>query len=107
MEQQPQAPQQPQQPMQPQQSQQPQQVPQQPVPPQGDAPVQAKKSRVWLWVLGGCLGIVILTILTVIALAWWGVNKVKKEVGPEWEQFIEETEEIKKEMEAMPIPESR
>jgi len=39
-----------------------------------------KKSNVWLWVIGGCLTVVILIGVIIFGLGWWGVNKVKKEM---------------------------
>jgi len=59
-----------------------------PMPPvQGPPPVQPgqtpptqKKSNAWIWILGGCLGIVILGIIVFVALGWWGARKVKKEM---------------------------
>lgn len=38
-----------------------------------------KKSKVWLWVIGGCLAIIILIGVMVLALGWWGIKKVKNE----------------------------
>ncbi|MCX6765936.1 MAG: hypothetical protein NT136_03180 [Candidatus Moranbacteria bacterium] len=69
----------------------------QPQPPVQQPPAApAKKSKVWLWILGGCLAIVVITLIVIGALGWWGVKKVKKEIDkaqPKLEQFKEGTEE--------------
>lgn len=63
----------------------PQPAPQQQVPggtnatqaPAGQA-VPQKKSKVWLWILGGCLTIIVIGALIIGGLVWWGARKAKK-----------------------------
>lgn len=73
-----------------------------PMPPvQGPPPAQ-KKSNAWIWILGGCLGIVILGIIVFVALGWWGARKVKKETEkylPNLEQMKENADKWNKEAE--------
>jgi hypothetical protein len=38
---------------------------------------QAKKSNVWVWVVAGCVGIVVLGGVVVGGVVWWGARKVK------------------------------
>jgi hypothetical protein len=68
---------------------------QQPAPPQ-------KKSHAWIWILGGCAGIVILGIIAMVALGWWGARKAKKELEkytPNLEQMKENADKWSKEAE--------
>ena|GEM_PF-1257160 len=56
-----------------------------PVPPanstQMPAPESEKpKSQVWIWVVGGCLGLVVITLVGLAVLGWLGVRQVKKEI---------------------------
>lgn len=46
----------------------------------GQTPPTQKKSNAWIWILGGCLGIVILGIIAFVALGWWGARKAKREL---------------------------
>ncbi|MCW5965927.1 MAG: hypothetical protein KIT83_17950 [Bryobacterales bacterium] len=66
----------------PQWNQQPnQQFGQQPLPP-------AKKSGgMWLWVIGGCLGIVLLGGIAIAALGYFGVKKFQESTGLSAEEF--------------------
>jgi uncharacterized protein HemX len=41
---------------------------------------QKSGSKVWLWILGGCLTIVIIAGLVIGGLVWWGAKKVKKAI---------------------------
>lgn len=75
------------------QQQPPVQAPQQPAQqvPTGQ-PAPKKSSKVWLWVIGGCLALVIITGLIMGGLAWWGARKVKKAIQenqPKWEEVHE------------------
>jgi Tfp pilus assembly protein PilO len=79
---------------------------QQPVVPVAEAPAQApapaKKSNVWLWIIGGCLGICILIGIAILALGWWGVHKVKQEIKknqPKLEQMQKDAENFQKQAE--------
>jgi len=77
----------------------PAQTPQQPA---GQAPPAQKKSHAWIWVLGGCAGIVILGIVAFVALGWWGARKAKKElekITPNLEQIKENADKWSKEAE--------
>jgi len=89
--------------------------PQQP----GQAPTSAKKSNAWIWILGGCLGIVILGVIAAVALGWWGARKAKKELekytpgleqmkanADKWNQEAEEWEKKSEEFRnSLPDPE--
>ncbi len=69
-----------------------------PVQPGGQA-VPAGKSNTWLWVIGGCLAILILAGVVVMALGWWGVRKVKNEIDksqPKLEELQKGAEEWSK-----------
>ena len=77
-----------------------------PVPPTAPAPPpQApplKKSHAWIWILGGCAGIIILGIIAMVALGWWGARKAKKELEkfqPDLEQMKENADKWSKEAE--------
>lgn len=59
--------------------------------------VQAKSTPVWAWLLGGCLGIILLTMITIAGLTWWGIQKAKeavKEVQPNLEQWKEKADKM-------------
>ena len=52
--------------------------------------------------MGGCLGIVVLAILAMVLLGWWGARKVKKELEkytPNIKELKENTEEWQKKSE--------
>lgn len=73
---------------------------------QPQQPTQAaeppKKSHAWIWVLGGCLGIVILGVIAMVALGWWGARKAKKgleKYTPNLEQMKENSDKWNKEAE--------
>lgn len=80
-------------------------APQTPPPPQtapaGAAP-PPKKNTVWIWVLGGCLGILVLAGIAAVALGWWGARKAKRELEkytPNLEQMKENADKWNKEAE--------
>lgn len=58
-------------------------------------PASQKKSYVWLWVIGGCLMIIILIFGAILAVGWWGAKKIK-ENQPRIEQWQKEAEEMQK-----------
>ena len=75
------------------QSIQPQQ-PAQPAPTEKAA--ASKSSKTWLWILGGCLTIIILSLLVMGGVAWWSAKKVKKviqENQPRWEEMQKNAEQ--------------
>ncbi|MFA6974053.1 MAG: hypothetical protein WC238_04945 [Parcubacteria group bacterium] len=79
----------------------PQPVVAQPVVAQPVAPASApaKKSNVWLWVIGGCLTILVLMGVAVLALGWWAAHKVKnaiKDNQPRLEQLQKDSEKWQK-----------
>lgn len=81
---------------------QPQQSPQVPPPPAGQQPPPKNPSKVWLWIIGGCLAIVIIAGLIMGGLAWWGAKKFKKTIQenqPKLEEMQKGAEEWQKEME--------
>lgn len=39
---------------------------------------QKSSNKIWFWILGGCLIVVVVGMLIMGGLAWWGVRKVKK-----------------------------
>ena len=66
--------------------------------PQTSAPAPAsKKSNAWKWILGGCLFVVIISLIAMVALGWWGARKVKNEI----KKYEPNLEEIKNNMEKM------
>ncbi len=90
----------------------------------GDNPPNAgdlsqKKSQAWIWILGGCAGVVVLGIIAMIALGWWGARKAKRELekiqpgleqmkanADKWNQEAEEWEKKSREFrENFPNPE--
>jgi hypothetical protein len=79
--------------------------PQPPVQPQPAPATQAepqKKSKVWLWILGGCLGIIVIGMLIMGGLAWWGAKKVKKAIKenqPKLEEMQKNAADWQKQME--------
>jgi hypothetical protein len=80
------------------------QQPPAPAQPPTSAPNQPAqpKSKVWIWILGGCLAIVVLAIIVLVALGWWGARKVKNEIQkytPDMERMKENTDKWNKESE--------
>ena len=84
------------------------QMPQAPMmPPVQQPPVQTptaaspvKKSHAWAWILGGCLTIVILVLITLGVLGWWGAKKVRDEIKkyePGMESVKENIDKMNKE----------
>ncbi len=72
-----------------------------PVQPAAVPAVQAKKTPVWVWILGGCFGIIILGMLTFGILIYLGAKKVRKEFrenGSKWEQMQDDAGEFQREM---------
>jgi hypothetical protein len=62
----------------------------QPQPVAGQPATPAKKTNIWVWILGGCLVIILLIGVTMAGLAWWGARKVKnviKESQPKLEEM--------------------
>jgi Tfp pilus assembly protein PilO len=43
--------------------------------------VPPKSSSPWPWIIGGCLLIVILILVAVVGLGWWGIREAKKEIN--------------------------
>ncbi len=54
--------------------------PAQPAQPAQPQTVIIQKSSPWPWIVGGCLMLVILIIISIALAGWWGVRKVKEEV---------------------------
>lgn len=76
-------------------------IPAQPAAPM-PAPVQSK-SHVWAWVLGGCFMIVIIGMIAVAVLGWWGFREAKKEINkyaPDVESVKQNIDKMSKEGEA-------
>lgn len=70
--------------------------------PQQVVVVQAKSTPVWAWLLGGCFGIILLTMLAIGGFTWWAAYKIKNEfknAQPKLEQWKEEAEKMSKEAE--------
>ena len=44
----------------------------------GGAPAAAKKSNVLLWILGGCGTLLVLVVIAVVGLGFWGLHKAKE-----------------------------
>lgn len=61
----------------------------------GTAP--KKSSKVWLWIIGGCLAILLIAGLVIGGLIWWGARKAKKafesNVKPQLEEMQKNTEQ--------------
>ncbi|OGI26156.1 MAG: hypothetical protein A3J76_01770 [Candidatus Moranbacteria bacterium RBG_13_45_13] len=90
----------------------------------GQIPPAQKKSHAWIWILGGCLGIVILIGIAIVALGWWGARKAKRELeklqpnleemkknadqwskeSEEWQKKSQELQENLPNPEDMPVP---
>jgi len=73
-----------------------------PVPPSPSPtpPPTQNKSHMWVWILGGCFGIVIITLIAVALLGWWGMRTAKKEIerySPDMESIKENIERMNKE----------
>ncbi len=81
---------------QPQPPAQPAQSVQQPPAPAGGA-APKKSSKVWLWIIGGCLAILLIAGLVIGGLIWWGARKAKKayesNIKPQLEEMQKETEQ--------------
>ena len=66
------------------------------------SPTPAKSTPVWVWILGGCLGIIILTMIAVGGFTWWAAHKIKNELKsaqPKLEQWQKDAEKMSKEAE--------
>lgn len=62
----------------------------------------AKSTPVWAWILGGCLGIIILLMVAVGGFTWWAAKKISNEVRdaePNLEQFQKGAEKLQKQAE--------
>jgi len=74
--------------------------PQPPVqqPPAGQTAPQ-KKSKTWLWILGGCLTVLLIIGIVIAGLVWWGARKAKKayesNVKPQLEEMQKEADQWK------------
>lgn len=80
----------------------PAQAPQTQATPVQPAATPSKKAPVWVWILGGCLGIIILSMLAFGILIYLGAKKVKKELrenAPKLEQMRDDAEEFQEDME--------
>lgn len=81
---------------------------QQPAAPQAAAPAPqaaapqaapAKKTSVWVWVIGGCLTILVVIGIVIAGFTWWAAHKIKnaiKENQPKLEQIQKNAEEWQK-----------
>lgn len=61
-----------------------------------------KSTPVWAWVLGGCLIIIVLTMIAMGGFAWWAAKKVKNELQhaqPKLEQWQKDAEKMQKQAE--------
>lgn len=61
-----------------------------------------KKTSPWIWVIGGCLIITLLTMSMIIFVGWWGYKKAQNELQnqqPNIEKFKNNMEEAAKEVE--------
>jgi hypothetical protein len=70
--------------------------------PAPQVPVPTKSTPVWVWILGGCLGIIILSMVAVGGFTWWAAKKVKQEfknAQPKLEQWQKDAEKMSKEAE--------
>jgi uncharacterized protein HemX len=82
---------------------QPSQSPAQPPQPasSGTPGPQKSGSKIWLWIIGGCLAIVIIAGLIMGGLAWWGARKVKKAIKenqPKWEEMQKGAQDAQQEL---------
>lgn len=68
---------------------------QQPAPTGSAAP--KKSSKVWLWIIGGCLAVLLIAGLVIGGLVWWGARKAKKayesNVKPQLEEMQKNAEQ--------------
>lgn len=68
------------------------------------APVAPKKTSPWVWILSGCAIVLVLTMVVIGFLGWWGYQKAKVEIQkqqPGLEQFKENLEKAGKEAEEL------
>jgi uncharacterized protein HemX len=93
-------------------------TPPQPQPPVQPQPAQgtSKGLKIFLWILGGCLALVLIIGIVIAGLVWWGAKKVKNELEktqPQVEQWGKEmqkqADEMQKQAEQMqknlpPVP---
>ena len=75
--------------------------------PQNTAPIETttaetkKKTSPWLWIIGGCLFVVVITIISVVALGFFGFKAAKNEYNkhaPELKNIHEQMEKTGEEM---------
>ena len=60
-------------------------------------PTQPKKSSPWPWIIGGCLSIVVIIIIAVFVVLWWGARELKNEVNSKMDKINPALENMKKE----------
>jgi len=61
-----------------------------------------QKTPVWVWILGGCLGIIVLTMIAMGGFAWWAAKKVKqefKENQPKLEEWSKDAQKMQQQAE--------
>jgi hypothetical protein len=54
--------------------------PVQPAQPNQAQTVIVQKSSPWPWIVGGCLTLIVIIMISVFLVGWWGIKKVKNEV---------------------------
>lgn len=63
-----------------------------PAPAASPSAAPQKNSSPWPWILGGCLLVIIITLIGVFLLGWWGMREVKKEIN-KFDPAIEDARE--------------
>jgi len=83
----------------------------QPVAGQNPPSAPAKKTNVWVWILGGCLGIILIIGIVIAGLGWWAARKVKNVINEnqpkleemqknaaDWQKQAEQMQKLKEQM---------
>ncbi|MFZ5392282.1 MAG: hypothetical protein ACOZAR_03785 [Patescibacteria group bacterium] len=71
---------------------------------EGEKAGEKKKTATWVYWLIGCLALIVIVVLVIGGLAWWGINqagKALKENSNQWEDALKENQDAWKDWEEL------
>ena len=71
-----------------------------PIQPQGTQG-NSKGLKIFLWILGGCLALILIIGIVIAGLVWWGAKKVKTEIEKNKPQIEQWSKDMQKQAEDM------